>query len=229
MERDNIVDEIESIIKLYGKIDVKFNDGNTPLLYAVEKGDIERVTILLEYNASVHCKDVLGDTPLHLAVSNNGDDIRLVKILLLNGANISAKNNRGLEPLHTAVLIRNIKITTELLDSGANISATTDCGSTPLHFATSGDYDMVELLLTRGADVNARDKDNSTPLHDAMRCNYKNIIRLLMQYGADSTIVDVHGNTPATCSENIKPETVEFLESCSPMLEIKEPDVSDYV
>jgi ankyrin repeat protein len=48
------------------------------------------IALLLDHGAKVNTRDVGGNTPLHLAISEGYDDI--ARVLLENGANPNAKN-----------------------------------------------------------------------------------------------------------------------------------------
>ncbi len=55
---------------------------------------------------------------------------------------------------------------------------------------------VVELLLDRGAEVNVRDNGRVTPLHDAaMSSSNPKVIKLLLDYGADSKARESDGHT----------------------------------
>ena len=55
--------------------------------------------------------------------------------------------------------------------------------------AVDGDVERVEQLLIGGADVNAPDADDEgTPLQWAMFTNQTNVVRLLLEYGANPNI-----------------------------------------
>jgi len=59
---------------------------------------------LVSLGASVHKKDVFGDTPLHLVANRGGyeNDIEIIKYLLNAGADVHTKNNKGETPLDIA-------------------------------------------------------------------------------------------------------------------------------
>ena len=84
-------------------------------------------------------------------------------------------------------------------------------GFTALHAAVDSDnYQIAEFLL-KNCDVNVNEKDNygNTPL---MRTHHYNIkmIKLLMKYGADSTMCNNYGNSPLTSYEAY-PEIIKVL------------------
>ncbi len=86
----------------------------------------------------------------------------------------------------------------KLIREGANIDGTHD--DFPLFCAVyNNSYGTVKYLLEKGADVNkksSRDNDNFTSFHLACMNGNTNIAELLIQYGADTSIKDIHGNTP---------------------------------
>ncbi|KAE8370593.1 ankyrin repeat-containing domain protein [Aspergillus caelatus] len=90
----------------------------------------------------------------------------------------------------------------------------TDLRSTPLHQAVrSNDIARVEECLRNGADVNVQDGQCKTPLQVAVGSNieHEDIIRLLLQYGADVTgHRGVHGNA-LTCAAVGSPRTMKIL------------------
>ena len=86
----------------------------------------------------------------------------------------------------------------KLIREGANIDGTHD--DFPLFCAVyNNSYGTVKYLLEKGADVNkksSRDNDNFTSFHLACMNGNTNIAELLIQYGADTSTKDIHGNTP---------------------------------
>ena len=61
-------------------------------------------------------------------------------------------------------------------------------GNTPPLFVTNRNIDVTRLLLEGGADVNYITMRYGTPLHRAAQHGYNNIVRLLLEYGADPNI-----------------------------------------
>ena len=52
------------------------------------------------------------------------------------------------------------------------------------------DTSIVEFLLSKGASVNTVDKNGMTPLHEAAVIGYGPLVRMLLDYGADPSLVD---------------------------------------
>jgi ankyrin repeat protein len=60
----------------------------------------------------------------------------------------------------------------------------------------AGDLASVEDLLAQGEDVNSRGAQNRTPLHRAVGKGHNGVVRLLIQKGADLSLLDQGGLTP---------------------------------
>jgi len=54
----------------------------------------------------------------------------------------------------------------------------------------------VRLLIERGADVNTRDMLGWTPLRDAARCGHREVVKLLLEHGAQVHALNGDGRTP---------------------------------
>ena len=63
-----IAESIQSLIKSGASCNATDKDGWTPLHYAAERDDEERIAVLLAAGADVSIKDNEGRTPFHLAV-----------------------------------------------------------------------------------------------------------------------------------------------------------------
>jgi len=99
--------------------------------------------------------------------------------------------------LFRAILSGDIVKIYNLLDRGADVNTRGESDSVPLHWAAStGQYEVAELLLDRGADVDAIDEHGVTPLMLALHnCHTKTGI-LLLDRGADLNARNETGYTP---------------------------------
>jgi tankyrase len=100
-----------------------------------------------------------------------------IEALLKTGADIQEADKNGVTPLHFAVRFRNVAAVEALLRHGANVNqACKRSGSTPLHRA----------VTWTGAPSTAGKQEEA-----------KEIIRLLLQYGADPALKNKSGKRPA--------------------------------
>jgi ankyrin repeat protein len=75
------------------------------------------------------------------------------------------------------------------------------CRKDPRHWIPILDY-----LIKQGASVNARDDQGATPLYRAVEWGISDIVRYLLDHGADPTIFDNTGKAPIDLlHENISP------------------------
>jgi hypothetical protein len=133
-----------------------------------------------------------------------------------------------------------------LLEHGADVNRTYHNKSTYyifsnrtitlLHLAVrQSDAKLVTLLLNHGADINAYSSECKTPLHYA---NNLNIVKLLVEAGADYTLKDGDNRTPKEdridfisrykAYNNSELQTIaDYLQSCDDTPSTKEPDCDD--
>ena len=74
-----------------------------------------------------------------------------------------------------------------LLSQGANINAQTDQQDTAVILAgwAHKSLDLVRYLVERGADVNISNENGDTPLIDAAHLGTNDILKFLLQHGAE--------------------------------------------
>jgi len=91
---------------------------------------VEVVKVLLEENADVNAKDIIGNTALHycMKLKRNASTFEIAKILLEENAEVNALNRFGQSPMFDAIL--------------------------------NPDIDRVQLLLKYGADIDIPENEN---------------------------------------------------------------------
>ena len=170
--------------------------GVTPLDVACYCAKLEIVRLLLDHGAHVNA-DKCGLKALHQVSSglyeSREDGVRVAELLLAHGTEVDTRSNLNhWTPLHVASQHGKIEIVRLLLDRGATVNAEAKHGEKPLHFVLYRKHNsqeegvrIAQLLLERGADVNTRRNDHLTPLHLATEFGNLEIVRLLLDYGAD--------------------------------------------
>src|SRR3569623_2070423 len=103
------------------------------LLYAALENNIDLVRTLLEKCADPNIKDTNGNTALHFAALNNGDNYLLVELLLEYGADIDSQDKEGFTCLMYAVVTNKIEIVRCLSQNGADINRKNKSSGNVLH------------------------------------------------------------------------------------------------
>jgi ankyrin repeat protein len=138
-----------------------------------------------------------GMNALHLA-SKCAKTTELIDIILENEQfDISQGDNDGSTPLHYAIKGINPIINARHLieEKGADPNISDKDGATPLHIATANaknvNLSLIDLFLkNKQVNINASDNDGRTALHFAIDQNNVNVVRALLENGADPTIRD---------------------------------------
>jgi ankyrin repeat protein len=80
----------------------------------------------------------------------------------------------------------------------SDINATNELGDNALHCVIVwGDYEAAKILLAHRINVNQKGEDGYTPLHVACSFGHKEIVRLLLENGAD-ILARTAGDLPFT-------------------------------
>ncbi len=188
----------------------------TPLHFAAHDGNIERGEKLAKSKDLVNARDRDGKTPLHCCVLSVGF-IEFATMLLDNGADSTLKTLSGNTALHLAVSNGHSHLIPLLCEHNKeNINARDSNGYTPLMMVTKKS-ELVEYLLRSGADVNAQDNQGRTALHWAVLEKNLEVIKLLLDYGADRELQMLKGGQLQT------PRDISVSKEISETLRIYKP------
>ena len=211
------------------KNDRKFPSKTTPLIVAVQTGNLDCVKVLLNYKAdieeqgeSLRYRDRCDSfpymyytgPPLFVAAANGNLDI--LSYLVEQGANVNASSSSGrytfppfdnifqYTPLIVTFRNGHFDAFTFLIDKGADVNLQDHDGYTALHYAVeSENFDAFSWLVYNGADVNLQYRNGQSALHFAS----SDICQCLIQNQADIDVRDSHYCTPlmqASCNNDVK-------------------------
>jgi ankyrin repeat protein len=200
--------------------------GVTPLILAIQSGQVQVVELLLRLGAEVNVPDGSKRTPLHHAALLDAVHI-LCLLLQVQDAKINFEDANNATPLHVAAsagLIDNVKM---LVETGADCNAADKQRRTPLGLACemgyadvvgllllkctqnnitasfliaaqAGHVDIVQLLLDAGAAIDALNKqaNSSTALHFGALGGNEALVQELIVRKALPDPKDFYGQTP---------------------------------
>ena len=189
--------------------------GSTPLMIAALVGQTEAAKLLIEKGANINARSNDGGTALHAAAFFCRT--RTVKLLLSKGADVNVKNVRGETALDTVAGewsqaveevysyvggLLQIQLDIERIKAARpNIAdilreRTSKTDDDIWSAAKSGNIEAVMKHISAGNDINIRSVSGATPLIAASTGGQTEIIRLLIEKGADVNLrEDVGGST----------------------------------
>ena len=207
-------DLVEHLVKKHSQhINTFGGEHDYPLVAALQGGHIRIADLLLQHGANVDFQGTNSTgklwTPLHSAAALPNDLVAIsaVQFLLEHGANVNPRHWKPSEtPLHVAVIMDNFELVRMLLQHGAEVNSPDARGRTPLSsmdisvdpVTEESRVNTCQVLLEYGADVNARwgARIGRTLLHDASYLQRPDIVRTLLNHGANVNLEDKKGRTP---------------------------------
>lgn len=141
-------------------------------------------------------EDIAKATAALLEAAAAGDET-VVREAVMMGADANVRGEEDRTPLMLAAYDGHTEIIGFLLDQGAQVDDFDSQGRTALMYASTGPFvETVELLLLWQADPNIADRDERfTALMHAAAEGQPEVVRALLNNGADPTATDIDGDT----------------------------------
>lgn len=183
-----------------------------PLEIAISRLYYDLVELLVQFGADISDK-------LEYAVRK--DDEKMIRLVVRLGARLDFIDNVGKSAYQVAYYIKCYNAMSVLRDLGLSVEKYG--GESFRNAASSGDLKSVEFFYTHGVDINFNRPDMvfpyaSTPVIEAARHNDFDMVKWLVERGADLTITDKYGDRAYTCAiKNKNIEMAEYLRALEPM------------
>jgi ankyrin repeat protein len=189
----HILNNIENQIQV--DVDLKDNQNNYMLTYAVLYNKIDIAELLLKKGARIDILDNDKHSLLYIVIKY--EYTKMLDLLLvynksnigINILDIKDKNNNI--AIHYAIKYNNLYALTKLLENNININVYDNLGYNPLHHAIyMRSYDMCELIIKHNININSRCKTGETGLHLACNLQLLDIAELLINNNINIDIQD---------------------------------------
>lgn len=194
----------ESLGSNRSNIESSETDGTSPddaLLASALAGDADGIARALQSGADIEVRDSKGRTALLLAAT--GDHIESARVLVAHGADPDALDARHDTPWLVTGVTGSVAMLEVLLPANPDLTIVNRYGGVSVIPASErGHLQYVSRVVQTGIDVNHVNNLGWTALLEAVILadggqRHRDIVRILLQAGADASIADRDGVTAA--------------------------------
>ncbi|XP_052439920.1 histone-lysine N-methyltransferase EHMT2 isoform X3 [Carassius gibelio] len=163
---------------------------------AAKQGEAQRVLLMLMEGIDPSYQSDSQNRRCALHAAAQRGLLEVCYLLIQAGAKVDAQDKTLRTPLLEAIVNNHVEVVKYLIQSGACVYHAEEDGSTGLHHAAKlGNLEVLMLLLSTGqVDLNAQDSGGWTPIIWAAEHRHIDVIRALLNRGADVTLRDKEMN-----------------------------------
>ncbi|KAA8523054.1 hypothetical protein F0562_009477 [Nyssa sinensis] len=178
------------------------------LCFATLRGDDLLLHRLLKRGLDPNESDNNGRTALHIAASKGNENC--VLLLLDYGADPNSRDSEGNIPLWEAISANHEPVIKLLTDNGGNISSG-DVAQFACTAAQQNNLELLKEIVRHGGDVTLPKSNGSTALHVAVCEGNTDIVKFLLEQGADMDKADAFSWTPRDLADQQGHEDIKII------------------
>ncbi len=196
---------VASTLRRAVRDDTSRRRANDMLLAAAEAGDADGVALALRAGAAMETRDTHRRTPLLLAATH--DEVDVARLLVALGADPDALDDRHDTPWLVTGVTGSVPMLETLLPADPDLTIRNRFGGISVIPASErGHVDYVRRVVRTKTDVNHVNDLGWTAMLEAVILGdgskpYQQIVRILLDVGADPSIGDKDGVTPLQHAE----------------------------
>ena len=171
--KDYPVSVINRLISKGGPINQETKNKSSAFTTAVSKGNIDIISLLLQYETDINIKDSNGLNALYKLYNN---PLNVAKLLIEHGIDVNAQDNEGNTVLYKLCFSENVELIRTLLEGGVNPNIYSASSSSPLEISVWKFNTMKETAEILNKEI---DNDDFISLREQ--------VKLLLEFNAKPT------------------------------------------
>ncbi|KAM1089346.1 hypothetical protein ACFX19_017335 [Malus domestica] len=190
---EGILRDIEHVLAS-GKMDLPLS-----LCFAAQRGDDLLLHRLLRRGSDPNEMDNNGRTAMHIAASNGNEHCAL--LLLEYEADPNIQDSEGNVPIWEAISGKHESLIKLLLDNGAKINSG-NVGNFACAAVEQNNLELLKDIVTYNGDVTLPKSNGTAALHTAVCEGNVEMVKFLLEQGAEADKPDGYGWTPRALAEH---------------------------
>ena len=183
-----------------------------PMSFAVQTGDTDFLSFLLDNAADPNLCDFMKNYPIHEACEWHRPE--MVKMLIKAKADLNVQNDCNETPLIISINENDNESARILIESGADLNMKNYAGNTALHLVScskTSKLDLLGHLIVYGAKIDVINAKKETPLHLAVKAGNFKAAELLLECGAKTQMKDENGKTAEEIAQDTRNHNILSL------------------